>query len=267
MKFESRRKMKKKEMITVILLTLAITFMDITGIPCILLFHISAWDVDPFIFSLMINFALIALLAVVTLRYLCPNWKLGLCVEGIKNGLKKYALAGIIAGVLSCAAFCIGLYPFDYQPTFWKVLFEGILYYIGVGFIEEFYVRGLFQNLLEKICEKRANKEQIAIIVASVVFGLGHIPGLLGMGMVVILFKVISTIGMGLYFGVIYQKTRNLWIPAIMHSFIDICALPYCFTTYRGYPDITLYLLLAIYVVLGIYSLQLMKKKVEYTDS
>ena len=77
-------------------------------------------------------------------------------------------------------------------------------------------------------------------IVSSVVFGLGHIPGMIGMGVGVITFKLISTIGMGFYFGMIYKKTKNLWVPIIMHAIIDICALPYCFTVNMRYETISL---------------------------
>ena len=77
-------------------------------------------------------------------------------------------------------------------------------------------VKGLFLNIVEALADKRDNKIEIAIIVSSVVFGLGHIPGMLGMGIGVIIFKVISTIGMGFYFGTIYKKTGL--VHSIMHQ-------------------------------------------------
>ena len=66
---------------------------------------------------------------------------------------------------------------------------------------------------------------------------------------------------MGIYFGAIYKKTNNLWIPIILHFIIDVCALPYCFTTIQGYSNISLYIILPTYIVLGIYSLYIMKKE------
>ncbi len=253
--------MKKRDIFIVTALTLVITFMDISGLPAVALFQIRFADVNPVYISLMMNFCLITLLGFLTLRIFCPDWELGLHLQGIWEGLKRYAPAGMAAGLLSGAAFWIGLRPFDYEHTVWKVLIEGILYYIGVGFVEELYVRGLFLNVVEKIAYKRGNKTNIAIAVSSVVFGLGHIPGMLGMGALVITFKLISTIGMGLYFGVIYKKTGNLWIPILLHAFIDVCALPYCFTTFSGYKLVSLVGLLVIYVSLGVYSIGLMKAK------
>lgn len=76
-----------------------------------------------------------------------------------------------------------------------------------------------------------------------------------------IISKVIWTIAMRMYFGAIYKKTNNLWLPIILHFIIDICALPYCFTTNTTYPNISLYIILPTYILLGIYSLNIMKSE------
>lgn len=249
------RKMDKKTKVVLIILCLVIAFMDISGLPGVL-FRINIADVDQYIVPLMMNFILIGVIAIVTLKVFKLSYIFGFTTHGLGNGLKRYAVPGVVAGVLSFIAFFVGLYPFDYVPTIWKILIEGVLYYVGVGIIEEFYVRGLFLNIVESFADKSENKTEIAIIVSSVVFGLGHIPGMLGMGIGVIIFKVISTIGMGFYFGTIYKKTGNLWIPIIMHTFIDICALPYCFTLNMRYETISLIILVITYIALAIYCIR-----------
>ncbi len=253
--------MKKKELIIIGVLTILLAFMDITGMPSSLFINIEVLDITPFYWTLMFNFIMICIIAFLTLKYLCPNWKLGLNTSGIKIGLKKYGIIGIIVGIISGIAFYIGLQPFNYNPTIWKVLVEGVIYYFGVAFVEELYVRGLFLNLIENMFIKSKNKTMIAIISSSVIFGLGHIFGVLGQPILIIITKVIWTVAMGIYFGTIYKKTRNLWLPIILHFIIDICALPYCFTTIQGYSNISLYIILPIYVVLGIYSLYIMKRE------
>lgn len=245
--------MDKKTKIVLTALCLGIAFMDISGLPGVLI-HISFADVDPYIIPLMINFVFIGILALAVIKIFGITYRFGFTHHGLGDGLKRYAVPGVIAGILSFAAFFIGLYPFDYSPTIWKILIEGIIYYVGVGIVEEFYVRGLFLNIVESFAEKKAHKTEIAVIVSSVVFGLGHIPGMLGMGLFVILFKVISTIGMGLYFGTIYKKTGNLWVPIVMHSVIDICALPYCFTQNMRYETSSLIILVITYTALAVWS-------------
>lgn len=253
--------MKKKELIIIGTLTILLAFMDISGLPSALFINVEILDITPFYFTLMFNFIIIGIISFLTLKYLCPNWKLGLNKKGLVNGLKKYGIIGVFVGVVSGIAFYIGLRPFNYSPTIWKVLVEGIIYYIGVAIVEELYVRGLLLNLIEKICYKKRNNTIIAIISSSVIFGLGHIFGVLGQPILIIITKVVWTIAMGLYFGAIYKKTNNLWLPIILHFIINICALPYCFTTITTYPNISLYIILPTYILLGIYSLYIIKRK------
>ncbi|ERI99643.1 MULTISPECIES: CPBP family intramembrane glutamic endopeptidase [Eubacteriales] len=245
--------MSKKTISVLTCLCILIAAMDISGLPGIL-FQLRVADVDAAILPLTLNFCLIGLAAFAVIRIFKIEYKYGFTTNGLLNGLKKYAPAGAIAGILSFIAFFIGLSPFDYKPTIWKVLIEGVVYYIGVGIVEEFYVRGLFLNIVEALCKKRKNKTAIAIVVSSIAFGLGHIPGVIGMGWGVILFKVISTIGMGFYFGVIYKRTNNLLLPILMHIFIDVCALPYCFTSNMRYETISLIILVITYTMLAVYS-------------
>ncbi len=252
--------MKKKELIVIGVLTVLLAFMDISGLPCSLFMNIIVLDIDPIYWTLMLNFVIIGIVAFLTVKYLCPSWRLGLNKHGLLTGLKKYGIAGIVVGIVSGIAFYIGLRPFDYKPTIWKVLVEGIIYYFGVAFVEELYVRGFLLNLVEKLLAKNKNKTIIAVILSSAMFGLGHIFGTLGQPLLVIIAKVIWTISMGMYFGAIYKKTDNLWLPIILHFIIDICALPYCFTTMQGYSNVSLYIILPAYIILGIYSLHIMKK-------
>ena len=68
--------------------------------------------------------------------------------------------------------------PFDNKPTIWRVVIEGIVYYIGVGIMEELYLRGLLQNIIAKWFGERKNAILYAILITSVLFGLGHISEL-----------------------------------------------------------------------------------------
>ena len=252
--------MKKKELIIIGFLTVLLAFIELSGLPSALFVNINFLDITPYYFTLMFNFLIIGLISFLTLKFLCPNWKLGLKKDGLKEGLKRYGIPGIAAGIISCVAFYIGLTPFDYNPTILKVLIEGIIYYIGVAIVEELYVRGLLLNLIEKLCHNKRNKEIIAIILSSIIFGLGHIFGVLGQSVFIIITRIISTISMGIYFGTIYKKTKNLWLPIIIHFIINVCALPNCFSSISTYPNVSSYIILPAYLLLLIYSLYIMKK-------
>lgn len=47
--------------------------------------------------------------------------------------------------------------------------------------------------------------------------------------------------------------SKNLWVPMIMHSLIDICALPYCFTQNMRYEPISIIMLVINYTALAVY--------------
>ncbi|MDE5747051.1 MAG: CPBP family intramembrane metalloprotease, partial [Acetatifactor sp.] len=168
----------------------------------------------------------------------------------------------VIVALVGFIAFYVGLSPFDRQPSIAKVLVEGVIYYVGVAMIEELYVRGLLLNLIEKMVSRSKNSILIAVILSSVIFGVGHIFGVLNQSLLVIVSKVVWTVGMGMFFGTIYKKTSNLWVPIIIHFLINVCALPYCFSSISGYADLTLYIVVPIYIILGIYSFMELKKEV-----
>lgn len=253
--------MNRRKLIYIAVLTLAIAFMDITGIPSVFFVNIQIADIEPIYFTLMINSLIIGAIAFVFLRMLCPEWELGFSGKGLIDGLKKYGIIGVVVAIAGFIAFYVGLSPFDRQPSIEKVLIEGIVYYVGVAMIEELYVRGLLLNLIEKMCVKSKNSTLIAVVLSSVIFGVGHIFGVLNQPLLVIVSKVIWTVGMGIFFGMVYKKTGNLWLPIMIHFLINVCALPYCFSSINGYADLTLYIIIPVYIILGIYSFIELKKE------
>ncbi len=253
--------MNKREFIYIAVLTLVVAFMDITGIPSVFFVNIQVADIDPIYFTLMVNFLIIGVTACLFLRILCPKWEIGFRKKGLIDGFKKYGIIGVLVAIAGFIAFYVGLSPFDRQPSIEKVLIEGAVYYIGVAIIEELYVRGLLLNLIEKMMEKNKNSTLIAVVLSAVIFGVGHIFGVLNQPLLVIVSKVVWTIGMGIFFGMVYKKTNNLWLPIIIHFLINVCALPYCFSSVNGYVNLTLYIVVPVYIILGIYSFMELKKE------
>ena len=253
--------MNKRELIYIAVLTLIIAFMDITGIPSVFFVNIQVADIEPVYFALMVNFLIIGAIAFLFLRILCPKWKLGLRKKGLVDGFKKYGIIGVLVAIAGFIAFYVGLSPFDRQPSIEKVLIEGVVYYVGVAIIEELYVRGLLLNVIEKMSVKSKNSTLIAVVLSAVIFGVGHLFGVLNQSLLVIVSKVVWTIGMGIFFGMIYKKTNNLWLPIMIHFLINVCALPYCFSSINGYANLTLYIIVPVYMVLGIYSFIELKKE------
>ena len=250
----------KKDLVIAGILAVAMTVMEMTALPAALFVNIQFKDIEPVYFALMANFLIAFLLCGLISRTLIKDWKFGLSSTGISEGLKKYGLPALIATVSVAVSFCIGLSPLDNTPTIWRVIVEGIVYYIGVGIMEELYLRGLLQNLIEKLFGKRKNAALYAILITSVLFGAGHIFGALGQPWITVLCKMIWAAGLGVYFGAVYVKTRNLWVPIILHTLIDLCGIPVIFSTTAGYPDIALITSLISFVLLGVYGIYILKE-------
>ncbi len=186
----------KREVLFAFLITIVMTIMNISGLPATLFVNISVLDIQPFYFSLMVNFLLTAIVFFIGWKLLYPKWEFGLGSKGLTLGVKKYGISAILIFASSSIAFYIGVKPFDNEPTILKVLVEGFVYYIGVAIIEELYIRGLLLNILEKLFVRKSKCTQYAIVLSSVIFGVGHIFGVLGSSLLTIVSKVIWTVAL-----------------------------------------------------------------------
>lgn len=249
----------KKESIIAVIIAVLTAFMYISGLPSAFVVNITFADVDPVCVTLLVNIVFTMLICIPLTKALIPKFEIGFCSAGLVSGIKKYGVSCIIAAAIPCAAFCVGLYPFDYSPTIWKVIIEYIVYYMGVGIIEEFFCRGLLQNALEQALCRTKYPQIAAVTMTAVVFGLGHVFGMIGMPLLLAACKVAWAVGLGIYLGAVYIKTRNLWVVGLFHFVIDLCGLPFCFSTQKTYPPISAIVVLCTFVIFGIYGFTLLK--------
>lgn len=244
------------------LLAVIMTVMEMTALPAALFLKIEAADIDPMYLTLMANFLLAGLLCLLWRYTLGRTWRFGLQWAGTGEALRKHGLPALAATGIVAAAFCIGLAPFDNKPTFWRVLVEGFVYYIGVGIMEELYLRGLLQNLLAGCFAGRRHASLWAVLITSALFGLGHIVGCIGQPLLTGVCKVLWAAALGVYFGAVYVRTRNLTAVMLLHALIDFCGVPFCFSTSNQYPPIALAACVGCFgLLLGGYGLALLRQE------
>lgn len=250
------KKITVKEIIFAAVIMPSLAALDLAVLPASLFVNIQVADIEPIYFSLIINQWLLIIIGLIAIRYLCPNLVLGLKKAGIKEGLKKYLPSAIIIFVVSLFAYFIGLLgQYDYTPTVWKVLVETFVYNISVGFIEELYIRGLLLAIIIYLLRNKKNSVFTAIIISSVLFSLGHIPGMIDAGALAISMRLIWTFMLGIYLSIVYKKTDNLWVSIIIHAFINVSGVPFCFTTSRYFPEISVIIIMLGSVIIGLWSI------------
>lgn len=72
------RKISIRENITVIVLTLVMTFMEMTALPADLICDLKVKVINPIYFSLMINFLIAFLICWLCRRFLIKEWTFGM---------------------------------------------------------------------------------------------------------------------------------------------------------------------------------------------
>ena len=83
----------------------------------------------------------------------------------------------------------------------------------------------------------------------------------MGQPFATVIAKTVWAAALGVYFGSVYVKSKNLWVPIILHILIDLCGIPFCFSTSNQYPTIALITCLVSYILLGIYGVYIVRKK------
>ncbi len=117
------------------------------------------------------------------------------------------------------------------EPLLWVgLLFSFLWLFVEVGLVEEFFFRGFLQGRLATFL----GNEISGLFSAALLFGLAHAPGLyLRSANTVILGEDPSLLGAfaysvavlsvaGLFFGVIWMRTRSLWILMAIHAVGDL---------------------------------------------
>jgi len=253
---EEKNRIPTREIIFACVICLVLAVCDIFCFPAGLFINIKVSDITPYIFALMINQWFWIIIGLIAIKLLCPNLKTYISLKYFKNGWKKFWISIILIVAVSALAFALGFIgKYNYTPSFEKVFVEGLIYYIGVAVLEELYVRALLLNIIEQFALKNKNATVIAIIISSVIFGLGHIPGMIGQSSVIIICRLIFTIALGIYLGILYKESNNLWLPIIVHMLIDVCAVSVLFVSELIFPISTVVILAVTYLVLSLFLL------------
>ena len=122
----------------------------------------------------------------------------------------------------------IGIMMFAFAGGFKYFNFDeviaSIFLYTLVGIFEEFLCRGWLQNEFIERFGKNRSGVVYSLVLSGIIFGCIHFMNFLGgqaLGSTII--QMCSAAIAGIYFGAVYFKTKNIWVPVILHGFWDLC--------------------------------------------
>ncbi len=111
------------------------------------------------------------------------------------------------------------------QPPLHIVWF--VLCMLAVGLTEELIFRGLIARMIyERYCHSAVGV-WLSVLLSSLLFGSVHIinaiDGQAALGSVLI--QMVGATALGMCLAAIYLRTKSLWTVALLHGYMDFCAL------------------------------------------
>lgn len=157
----------------------------------------------------------------------------------------RSALFTVVSVILSFGLCLLGNYPSmvfrtflegfgygveTYMPSYFSMS-ECLLQILGIAIlapvVEEFIFRGLIMGKLEK------HGRGLALVVSSLLFGMAHSE------VTSVLFATIA----GLGFGFAYMKTRNIWVPILVHMLNNGLSIAHTYSAvWLGYDDAEIFI-------------------------
>ena len=250
--------MNKKDKSVTWILAIVITIMFIGTFPLGLFIKWEPFGLEDWIVPYFLNTAMCIPIIFFVLKLFKVNLDLKITKSGTVEGFKQTALVFILYLVLSLISCIINYAPYTARPNIIRVILQCGLLYIPVAILEEMLLRGLVLNFFFEIFTKSKHRTLFAVVISASLFALGHIPSVIGMGVLVCLSRFVSTLGVGMYFGYLYKKTNTLLVPIIYHFIIDaLCEIPQVFSgaDWTEYSSAYLIISLVISVAISIYSI------------
>ena len=118
------------------------------------------------------------------------------------------------------------LLPGRADPTYFLYMIVVSVVLVGPG--EELLFRGTVQGLL-----RRAWGVWPSILIASVVFGVIHIPGIVGAPSEALMYALVAT-GLGCVLGYLYERTGNVIVPSLIHGLYNATIYAMQYATHAG---------------------------------
>lgn len=90
------------------------------------------------------------------------------------------------------------------------------------GVVEELVCRVCVMGYLMYVWAKKPNRIFSAVFLSSLIFGLAHLNNLQDQALPEVLTQCVYSTAIGMLYGAVYARTRNIVAPMVIHSLTDI---------------------------------------------
>ena len=136
---------------------------------------------------------------------------------------------GLLTGlpILAIAAAQLVLSIIQADPGYFshtELVVSTLVIYTLTGIFEELLFRGVVLNAFQDAFAKKSAKTiWMSLVLSALAFGLMHLTNLAsGQNVVGTLMQVIEATAVGLCFGAVYLRCRNIWVVVILHALTDL---------------------------------------------
>ena len=180
-------------------------------------YYLGEWDIQTFVEIVDIA-AAILIIAFLGLFKILTKRRWGFFRGLFSGGYFIYVCLVQLSSVLAGRAF--------FSPLPLKNVISFTLCMISIGFAEEIFFRGINCTLLFDRYAKDYAGVWFSVIVSGMIFGLMHLTNAVTLqNFTGVAFQAVAASFMGIAFGAIYYRTRNLYVVAFLHAFNNFCAL------------------------------------------
>lgn len=176
-----------------------------------------------------------------------------------KEGFFKSIFLGLPLLIIAVFVGLVNI-PSLFEPSFNLSNFLTLaMFCVSIGLYEEFLCRGwLLNEFLEQY--GRTRKQVItSIFISALIFGLMHISNIWvgGQSVSTTIIQIIQATAIGMLFGAVYYRTKNIWSVVFLHGFYDFCVFLSSVNTLKDChavtESITITQIMATGMLVGIY--------------
>lgn len=193
-------------MLAIIISTILFAFHMVPGFYNILLLERVSLSGSSVPFSMYLNFDKVMVGLILFINSKLYDREKSIDLKSLGFTAKMFVLCAVILGV---AATLSGYVAFDFKlPNILLIWALNNLFF--VCFAEEVIFRGIVQSQLKKYIANR----YIAILLASLIFGLAHYPG----GIYFIILAIIA----GFFYGYVFERTQRISCAMLIHFSLNL---------------------------------------------